>query len=84
MGKKTDKKEIDYRYVVFQDSSADFSFLTRSTVQTDKTTTWKDGNEYPLFLLDISSESHPFYTGKTKIVDTAGRIERFKRKYQQR
>ena len=84
MAKKTQKKDIVYRYVVFKDSSADFEFLTRSTVQTDKTTTWKDGNEYPLFLLDISSASHPFYTGKTKIVDTAGRVERFKRKYQQR
>ena len=72
----------DYRYVVFQDTSADFSFLTRSTMKSDKTIEWEDGNEYPLIKLDISSASHPFYTGNQNIVDTAGRVERFKRKYQ--
>jgi len=72
----------DYQYVVFQDTSANFSFLTRSTMQSDKTIKWEDGNEYPLIKLDISSASHPFYTGNQNIVDTAGRVERFKRKYQ--
>ena len=72
----------DYQYVVFQDAAADFSFLSRSTMKSDRTITWEDGNEYPLIKLDISSASHPFYTGKQNIVDTAGRVERFKRKYQ--
>ncbi len=72
----------DYRYVVFQDASANFSFLTRSTMKSDKTIQWEDGNEYPLIKLDISSASHPFFTGKQNIVDTAGRVERFNRKYQ--
>lgn len=72
----------DYQYVVFQDASANFSFLTRSTMKSEKTITWEDGNEYPLIKLDISSASHPFYTGNQNIVDTAGRVERFKRKYQ--
>ncbi len=72
----------DYQYVVFQDASANFSFLTRSTMKSEKTIKWEDGNEYPLIKLDISSASHPFYTGTQNIVDTAGRVERFKRKYQ--
>lgn len=72
----------DYRYVVFQDAAANFSFLTRSTMKSDKTIQWEDGNEYPLIKLDISSASHPFFTGKQNIVDTAGRVERFNRKYQ--
>ena len=72
----------DYQYVVFQDASANFSFLTRSTMKSEKTIKWEDGNEYPLIKLDISSASHPFFTGKQNIVDTAGRVERFKRKYQ--
>jgi len=71
----------EYRYVVFQDSDAKFSFLTRSTVDTSETTTWEDGNEYPLYKLDVSSASHPFYTGKQKLLDTAGRVERFRKKY---
>ena len=70
-----------YRYVVFQDSSADFAFLTRSTVNTKDSIVWEDGKEYPLFKLDVSSASHPFYTGKQKILDSAGRVERFRRKY---
>ena len=66
----------EYREVVFLDVSNDFSFVTRSTVQTREKTTWKDGKEYPLFKLDTSSESHPFYTGaQTRIVE-AGRVER--------
>ena len=77
------KKDIhpNYRYVVFQDQSADFSFLTRSTIETRETIKWEDGNEYPLYKVDISSASHPFYTGKQKIVDSEGRVERFMRKY---
>lgn len=77
------KKDIhpNYRYVVFQDQSANFAFLTRSTVQTRDKIVWEDGNEYPLYKLDISSASHPFYTGTQKIVDTEGRVERFMKKY---
>lgn len=74
----------DYRYVVFQDTSAGTSFLTRSTIVTSETTTWEDGNEYPLAKVEISSESHPFFTGTMKIVDTAGRVERFEKRYGQR
>ena len=77
------KKDIhpNYRPVVFQDNSADFAFLTKSTVETKETITWTDGKEYPLVRVDISSQSHPFYTGTQNIVDTAGRVDRFKRKY---
>ena len=77
------KKDIhpNYRPVVFQDNSADFAFLTKSTVETKETITWTDGKEYPLVRVDISSQSHPFYTGKQNIVDPAGRVDRFKRKY---
>jgi large subunit ribosomal protein L31 len=71
----------DYREVVFVDVSNDFSFVTRSTVQTREKITWKDGKEYPLFKLDTSSESHPFYTGaQTRIVE-AGRVEKFRQKF---
>lgn len=70
-----------YREVVFQDISSDFAFLTRSTVETNDTVTWTDGNEYPLVKVEISSKSHPFYTGQQKIVDTAGRVDRFRKKY---
>ena len=77
------KKDIhpNYRYVVFQDQSANFAFLTRSTIETRETIKWEDGKEYPLYKVDISSASHPFYTGKQKIVDSEGRVERFMRKY---
>lgn len=71
----------EYRPVVFQDASADFAFLTRSTIKTSETIKWEDGNTYPLVKLEISSASHPFFTGKQKLVDTAGRVEKFKRKY---
>jgi large subunit ribosomal protein L31 len=71
----------DYREVVFQDISTGFTFLTRSTVKSKETTTWNDGKEYPLVKVEVSSQSHPFYTGKQKIVDTAGRVDRFRRKY---
>ncbi|MGL6041196.1 MAG: type B 50S ribosomal protein L31 [Deefgea sp.] len=71
----------DYREVIFYDIGADFKFLTRSTIQSKETFLWTDGKEYPLVKIDVSSESHPFYTGKQKNVDTAGRIEKFKNKY---
>jgi len=73
-----------YRLVVFQDTSADHSFITRSTISTSETIKWEDGNEYPLRRVEISSESHPFFTGTMKIVDTAGRVERFERRYGRR
>jgi large subunit ribosomal protein L31 len=71
----------DYREVVFKDEGANFAILTRSTVKTKDTIVWEDGKEYPLYRMEISSASHPFYTGKQNIVDSAGRIERFRRKY---
>ena len=71
----------NYRPVVFTDVSSDFSILTRSTIETSDTIKWEDGNEYPLYKVDISSASHPFYTGKQKILDTEGRIEKFKKKF---
>ncbi len=71
----------EYRKVIFQDMSSDYSFMTRSTIKTNETVTWEDGNEYPLVKVEISSRSHPYYTGQQKIVDTAGRVDRFRRKY---
>ncbi len=68
----------DYRYVVFADEAAKFSFLTRSTAQSTETITWEDGKEYPLVKVQISSASHPFFTGEEKIIDTEGRVDRFK------
>ena len=80
------KSEIhpEYREVVFQDVSSDFSFKTRSTVQARETITWEDGNEYPLVKVEVSSKSHPFYTGQHKIVDSGGRVDRFKQRYGKR
>jgi len=78
------KKDIhpkNYRLVVFQDSSCDFQFITKSTVETEEKIKWEDGKEYPLYRLEISSESHPFFTGKQNLVDTAGRIEKYMQKY---
>ena len=78
------KKEThpeNYRYVFFQDSSCDYQFLTRSTIATQETIKWKDGKEYPLYRLEISNESHPFFTGKQNLIDTAGRIEKYMQKY---
>lgn len=75
------KKDIhakNYRPVIFLDVSSDTRFLVSSTVQTDKKATWSDGKEYPLYEVEISSASHPFYTGQEKVLDTAGRVERFK------
>jgi large subunit ribosomal protein L31 len=74
----------EYRPVVFRDVAADFAILSRSTVQTDKTVTWEDGNTYPLVEMDISSASHPFYTGKQRIVDTGGRVQRFQNRRSRR
>lgn len=74
----------DYRPVVFRDASADFAFLTQSTIETNDTIEWTDGNTYPLAHVELSSASHPFFTGQMKIVDTAGRVERFERRYGQR
>ena len=71
----------DYRPVVYRDASADYAFLTRSTVTSDRTITWTDGNEYPVIDVEGSSASHPFYTGQAKVLDTAGRVERFNRRY---
>ncbi|MCY4620519.1 MAG: type B 50S ribosomal protein L31 [bacterium] len=77
------KRDIhpEYRPVVFQDPSVDFAFLTRSTIRTNETIVWEDGETYPLARVEISSASHPFFTGKQKLVDTAGRVERFERRY---
>ncbi|MFD1504559.1 type B 50S ribosomal protein L31 [Georgenia yuyongxinii] len=80
------KKDIHptYRQIVFRDTASDFSFLTRSTLDSSKTIEWEDGNTYPVIEVDISSASHPFYTGKSRVVDTAGRVEKFKRRYGQK
>jgi large subunit ribosomal protein L31 len=77
------QKEIhpNYRPVVFLDTAGNFSFLTRSTVKSNETIKWTDGKDYPLVKLDISSASHPFFTGKMKFIDTTGRVEKFQRKY---
>ncbi len=78
------KKEIhpkSYRLVVFKDMSNGTSFLSRSTARSSETTKWEDGNEYPLIKLEISNTSHPFYTGKNVRVDTAGRIDKFNKRY---
>lgn len=72
----------DYRMVVFKDMSNDIAFITKSTAPSKETIKWEDGNEYPLIKLEISNTSHPFYTGKMKLVDTAGRIDKFKNRYQ--
>lgn len=70
-----------YRTVVFKDMSCDHSFLGKSTADSKETIKWEDGNEYPVIKLDISYKSHPFYTGKMTLVDTAGRIEKFNKKF---
>lgn len=73
----------DYRPVVFLDAAANFSFLTCSTVQSKQTTTWTDGETYPLVRLEISSASHPFFTGKMKLMDSTGQIECFRKRFGQ-
>ena len=78
------KKDIhpdNYRLCVFKDVSTDYAILTKSCTETKETIKWEDGKEYPLIKMEISSDSHPFYTGKTKLVDTAGRIDKFKKRY---
>jgi large subunit ribosomal protein L31 len=70
-----------YQQVVFKDVSADWAFLSRSTLTSKETITWEDGKEYPLIKVDISSASHPFYTGKQKFLDAAGRVEKFQKKF---
>ena len=77
------KKEThpEYREVLFHDTSVDKYFLIPSTLNTDQTKEWEDGKTYPYYPLDISSASHPFYTGKHKIVDTGGRVDRFKKRF---
>lgn len=71
----------NYRLVVFKDMSNGHSFLSRSTANSRETVKWEDGNEYPVIKLEISNTSHPFYTGKNMLVDTAGRIDKFKKRY---
>ena len=71
----------EYREVLFHDTSVDEYFLVRSTLQTDQTKEWTDGNTYPYCPLDVSSASHPFYTGKQKLVDTGGRVDRFRKRF---
>lgn len=75
---KTELHPKDYRYVVFSDEAAGFSFLTKSTAKSEEVIKWEDGNEYPLVKVQISSASHPFFTGEEKIIDTEGRVDRFK------
>lgn len=71
----------NYRPVVFSDDVAGFAFLTKSTAQTNETIKWEDGNEYPLVKIHISSASHPFFTGEEKIIDTEGRVDRYKARF---
>ena len=77
------KKEIhpDYQEVVFHDTSSDYKFITKSTLKSKETIKMEDGKEYPLIKVEVSSASHPFYTGKKLFVDTAGRVEKFQKKY---
>ncbi|MBM3936013.1 MAG: type B 50S ribosomal protein L31 [Sphingomonadales bacterium] len=71
----------NYRIVVFKDMSNEYMFLGKSCAETRETLRWEDGNEYPLVKLEISHKSHPFYTGKQVLVDTAGRVDKFKQRY---
>ncbi|WP_175407474.1 type B 50S ribosomal protein L31 [Streptomyces sp. TRM64462] len=73
-----------YGPVVFRDKAGGFAFLTRSTMTSDKTVEWEDGNTYPVVDVEISSASHPFYTGQARVLDTAGRVERFEQRYGRR
>jgi len=75
---KADIHPSNYRLVIFEDNSSGERFLVGSTIATNKTATWTDGKEYPIAHVEISSASHPFYTGQEKVMDTAGRVERFK------
>lgn len=77
------KKDIhpEYRDVVFQDLSSDFAFLTRSTVRTKETVKWEDGKEYPLYKVEVSSKSHPFFTGKQRVLTEGGRVDQFRKRF---
>ena len=77
------KKDIhpEYQEVLFHDVSVDKYFLIKSTLKTDQTKEWEDGKTYPYYTLDISSASHPHYTGKQKMIDTAGQVDKFKKRY---
>ncbi|MBQ1099066.1 type B 50S ribosomal protein L31 [Streptomyces sp. NPDC097107] len=74
----------EYRPVVFRDRAADYAFLTRSTMTSERTIEWEDGQTYPVVDVEISNVSHPFYTGTARVLDTAGRVERFERRYGKR
>ena len=80
------KKDIhpEYKEVIFLDTSSDYKFMTRSTMNSSETIEWEDGNTYPLIKIEVSSASHPFYTGKKLFVDTAGRVEKFNRRYKKK
>ncbi|GAB4259727.1 MAG: type B 50S ribosomal protein L31 [Saprospiraceae bacterium] len=78
---KSDIHPKNYRLVVFKDFSANTAFLSRSCAETKETIVWEDGKEYPLVKLEISSDSHPFFTGKMKFVDSAGRIDKFNKRF---
>jgi len=77
---KADIHPDNYRLVIFEDNASGARFLVGSTVATDETATWEDGTEYPCKRMDVSSASHPFYTGQEKVMDTAGRVDRFKQR----
>ncbi len=83
---KNMKKDIhpEYKEVIFWDTSSDFKFMTKSTMTSDETIKWEDGNEYPVVKIEVSSASHPFYTGKKLFVDTAGRVEKFNKRYKKK
>jgi large subunit ribosomal protein L31 len=81
---KTGIHPENYRLVVFKDMSNDHTFITKSCADTKDTIVWEDGNEYPVIKLEISNTSHPFYTGKVKLVDTAGRIDKFRTRYEKK
>jgi large subunit ribosomal protein L31 len=74
----------NYRFVIFKDMSNGTTFMSRSSAQSRETIKWEDGNEYPLIKLEISNTSHPFFTGKNMLVDTAGRIDKFKKRYEKK
>lgn len=80
------KKDIhpDYHAVVFHDTTSDFKVLTKSTMTSEETVVWEDGNSYPVIKIEVSSESHPFYTGKNILLDTAGRVDKFNKRYKKR
>ncbi|WP_342319297.1 type B 50S ribosomal protein L31 [Corynebacterium mayonis] len=71
----------DYHPVIIQDGNTGHKFLTRSTMTSDRKDTWEDGNEYPLIVVDVTSESHPFWTGAQRLMDTAGRVEKFNKRF---